>query len=99
MENHIKEAKNDTCFKYFTVHKFWSNEALFQIAMLFYNATIWFRAELISKQSVRERLYTFRLKFIQVPGRLIRRGRTWYLRINEAYRYRDLMEKIELALS
>ncbi|MCI0690977.1 IS1380 family transposase [candidate division KSB1 bacterium] len=98
MENYIKEAKNDTCFKYFTVQKFWSNEALFQIAMLFYNATIWFRAELISKKSVRERLYTFRLKFIQVPGRLIHRGRTWYIRINAAYRYREVMEKIELAL-
>ena len=36
-ENYIKEAKNDTRFKYFTIQKFWGNEALFQIAMLLYN--------------------------------------------------------------
>lgn len=98
-ENYIKEAKSDTRFKYFTVHQFWGNEALFQIAMLFYNASLWFRAELISKDSAKERLYTFRLRFITIPGRLICSGRTWYLRLNEAYRYRDQLEKVELALT
>lgn len=97
-ENYIKEAKSDTRFKFFTIHKFWGNEVLFQIAMLLYNASIWFRAELISKKTAKERLYTFRLKFIAVPGRLISSGRILYLRINEDYRYRDLMEKIEAAL-
>lgn len=98
-ENYIKEAKSDTRFKYFTVQKFWGNEALFQIAMLFYNASIWFRAEFISKDRAKERLYTFRLQFITIPGRLISSGRRWYLRLNEAYRHRELFEKIELALS
>lgn len=98
-ENYIKEAKSDTRFKYFTVHQFWGNEALFQIAMLFYNASLWFRAELISKDSAKERLYTFRLRFITIPGCLICSGRTWYLRLNEAYRYRDQLAKIELALA
>jgi len=98
-ENYIKEAKSDTRFKFFTVQKFWSNEAIFQTAMLLYNASIWFRAELISKNAVKERLYTFRLKYIIVPGRLITSGRRWFLRINEHYRYRELMDSFELALS
>jgi len=98
-ENYIKEAKSDTRFKFFTVQKFWSNEAIFQTAMLLYNASIWFRAELISLNAVKERLYTFRLKYIIVPGRLITSGRQWFLRLNEHYRHRDLMDKFELALN
>jgi hypothetical protein len=98
-ENYIKEAKNDTRFKFFTVQKFWSNEALFQIAMLLYNTSIWFRAELISKKVAKERLYTFRLKFIAVPGRLTTTGGEWLLNLNKDYRYRDLFEKFELALN
>jgi len=98
-ENYIKEAKNDTRFKFFTVQKFWSNEALFQIAMLLYNTSIWFRAELISKKVAKERLYTFRLKFIAIPGRLTTTGGEWFLHLNKDYRYRDLFEKFELALS
>ena len=42
--------------------------------MLFYNASLWFRAELISKDSAKERLYTFRLRFITIPGRLVGPG-------------------------
>ena len=98
-ENYIKEVKNDTRFKFFTVQKFWSNEALFQIAMLLYNASIWFRAELISKKVAKERLYTFRLKFIQISGCLITTGGQWFLHLNEHYRYRDIFEKFEVALS
>ena len=67
--------------------------------MLLYNASIWFRAELISKNAVKERLYTFRLKYIIVPGRLITSGRQWFLRVNEHYRYRELMDYFELALN
>jgi hypothetical protein len=98
-ENYIKEIKSDTRFKYFTVQKFWSNEALFQIAMLFYNTSIWFRARFISKKTAKERLYTFRLKFITVPARFVNTGNQHFLRLNEEYRYRSIFEKTQHALS
>lgn len=92
-ENYLKEIKQDLNMEKTTFQCFWQNEAFFQLMMLVYNCLLWYKAELISLQeAVHERIYTFRLKYLFVAGKLKKSGRKYYLDIQENFKYKKLFE-------
>lgn len=92
-ENWIEAVKNQLFAGCLLTQEFWCNEALWQCSILGYNLSLWLRA-LTDKEVWRQEPQTFRGWFIQLAGKLVSTGRKLYLKIYEAYHYKDRWVKI-----
>jgi hypothetical protein len=92
-ENYIKEAKHDLAVGHLLLKSFWSNEAIFQLMMLAYNLFLLFKIDYLRTTEYRQRIKTFRLKYIFLAGKLIRTARSAVLKLSENYPYREIYGK------
>lgn len=89
-ENYIKETKYDMNIGSLKMNSFWANEAFFQLMMLVYNVFLLFKLDRISPNEYRQRILTFRLKYVFVAGKIIRTARQTVLKLQEWYPYKKI---------
>jgi hypothetical protein len=77
---------------------FWANSALFQSCIFAYNLLVW-RLWIHSKNGFHQEPNTIRFWLIHTPGRLIRSGRRWILKLPEDYLFKKEWGHIESSIS
>lgn len=97
-ENWIEALKNQMYAGCLLTQDFWANEALWLLSVLAYNIVIWLR-KFTDAQSWREEPATFRSWFVQLAGKLVASGRNVYLKMYEAYYYKERWRKIEAGIN
>ena len=97
-ENWIDWAKNQMAAGSILTNNFWANSAIFQTCILAYNLMAWMMW-LNSDKGFREEPYTIRLYLIRVPGRLIYRGRQWFLKLEKNFFFKPKWLKIEKSIA
>ena len=99
-ENVIKDLKDGYGFAAFSMHDFWATEAvLITLSLIFHNLIMYLMMFVISPQTPRKQLKTFRMSYLLVPGMLGRDGRNSVLRLGVRSRKRrqiisNFLEKI-----
>lgn len=96
-ENWIEQVKRQMFAGSMITQDFWANETLWQMSVLAYNLSLWMR-KLSDEKSWREEPNTFRAWFVQVAGKIVINGRNLWLKMYEAYHYKDRWLKIEKAV-
>jgi hypothetical protein len=96
-ENWIEAVKNQMFGGSMMTKEFWANETLWQMSVLAYNLSVWMR-KLSDESSWREEPATFRSWFVQLAGKIVTSGRSIYLKMYEAFYYKDRWLKIEEAV-
>jgi hypothetical protein len=96
-ENWIEAVKKQMFAGSLLTQEFWANEALWLASVLSYNITIWMRV-LTDEKSWHEEPNTFRSWFVQLAGKLVESGRKVYLKMYEAYYYKERWRNIEKAI-
>ena len=93
-ENWIEAVKNQMFAGCMLVHDFWANDALWLMSVMSYNISLWMR-KLTDEKSWHEEPNTFRNWYVQLAGKIVRSGRQVFLKMYEAYYYKDRWRKIE----
>ncbi len=97
-ENWIDWAKNQMAAGSILTDSFWANSAIFQICILAYNLMVWMMW-INTERGFREEPYTIRLYLIRVPGRLMCRGRQWFLRLEKNFFFKSKWLEIEESIA
>ena len=92
-ENYIKEAKYDMAVGRLLLRSFWANEAIFQLMMLAYNVFLLFKMDFANGTEYRQKIKTFRLKYIFLAEKIIRTARTVVMKLSGNYPYQEIYEK------
>ena len=93
-ENWIEAVKNQLFAGSLLTQDFWANEALWLASVMAYNISVWMRV-LTDQKTWREEPMTFRGWFIQLAGKISKSGRVVYLKMYEAYHYKEKWRSIE----
>jgi len=93
-ENWIEAIKNQMFAGSMMTQEFWANEAFWMMSVIAYNISIWMRV-LTDEKSWREEPNTFRSWFVQLAGKIVSSGRQLYLKMYEAFYYKERWRKIE----
>jgi len=75
------------------LRSFWANEAIFQLMMLAYNMFLLFKMDFANGTEYRQQIKTFRLKYIFLAGKIIRKARTVVMKLSGNYPYQEICEK------
>jgi hypothetical protein len=75
------------------LQSFWANEAIFQLMMLAYNLFLLFKMDFANGTEYRQKIKTFRLKYIFQAGKIIRTARNVVMKLSEKYPYREIYEQ------
>ncbi len=97
-ENWIENVKSQLFAGQLLTNKFWANEALWLSSVMAYNISVWMR-KLSDEKSWHEEPATFRSWFVQLAGKVVSSGRCLYLKMYEAYYYKERWRKIENAVN
>lgn len=97
-ENWIEWCKNQMASGSMLTQDFWANSALFQSCIFAYNLLVWM-LWLHSKKGFHQEPNTIRFWLIHIPGRLIRSGRRWILKLPEDYLFKKEWVHIERSIS
>jgi hypothetical protein len=92
-ENYIKEAKYDMAVGRLLLRSFWANEAIFHLMMLAYNMFLLFKMDFANGTEYRQKIKTFRLKYIFLAEKIIRTARTVVMKLSGNYPYQEIYEK------
>ena len=93
-ENWIEAVKNQMFAGSILTDNFWANEAFWMMSVIAYNVSLWMRV-LTDEKSWQEEPNTFRSWFTQLAGKMVHSGRQVYLKMYEAYHYKERWRKIE----
>ncbi len=100
-ENIIENLKDGFGFDAFNLDNFWATEAvLITICLIFHNLLLYLMKYIVNPEHSRQKLRTFRMKFLIVPGILGNDGRIDVLRLgigNKTFRnkFKKLLDSIE----
>jgi len=89
-KNYIKEAKYDMAVGHLLLKSFWANEAEFQMMMLAYNLFLLFKFDSLHISEYRQKIRTFRLKYIFLAAKIIRTARYVVMNLSVKYSYQDV---------
>jgi len=78
-ENIIDQGKNQTGWGGMLTQNFWTNDLLFQIALLAYNLTVWFKLRFLPEGEQTQEIETFRQRIIYTAAQIVFTGNRWYL--------------------
>ena len=92
-ENFIKEGIYGLGLDKVVSHSYGGNYTYFELLMLGYNLMNFFKEEVLHRKRVKPMMQTVRQMFFLVPGRLIRTGRNWVLKLEQSWYYREEFEK------
>ena len=92
-ENFIKEGIYGLGMDKVISHSYGGNYTYFELLMLGYNLMNFFKEEVLNRKKVKPMMQTVRQMFFLVPGRLIRTGRKWVLKLEQSWYYREEFEK------
>ena len=93
-ENWIQWCKNQMASGNILTQDFWANSAIFQSCILAYNLLVWM-LWLNSAKGFSQEPNTIRFWLINIPGRLIRTGRQWILKLSKSYLFKKQWQDIE----
>ena len=96
-ENWIEWCKNQMASGSILTQSFWANSAIFQTSILAYNLMVWMMW-LNNEGGFKEEPDTIRMILINVPARMMYRGRQWTLRLPWNYPYTERWEKMEASI-
>jgi hypothetical protein len=88
----IKEAMYDMAVGHLLLQSFWAIEAIFQLMMLTYNFLL-FKMDFAKEPEYRQQIKTFRLKYIFLAGKIIRKARSVVMKLSARYPYQEIYEK------
>lgn len=91
-ENRIKELKLGFGLKYMPSGSKNANALYFYIGCLAYNLSMILKAHLLPPECSKQQISTIRWRFYQVAGKLIKRGRKYYLKLHK--QHLDLFKSI-----
>lgn len=92
-ENFIKEGIYGLGLDKVISHSYGGNSTYFEVLMLGYNLMNFFKEEVLNRTKGKPMMQTVRQMIFLVPGRLIRTGRKWVLKLEESWGYREEFEK------
>jgi hypothetical protein len=92
-ENYIKEAKYDMAVGHLLLKSFWANEAVFQMMMLSYDLFLLFKFDSLHISEFRQQIKTFRLKYVFLAGKIIRKARKVVMKLPAKYPYQEVFNK------
>jgi hypothetical protein len=92
-ENFIKEGIYGLGLDKVISHSYGGNYTYFELLMLGYNLMNIFKEEVLNRKKVKPMMQTVRQMFFLVPGRLIRTGRNWVLKLEQSWYYREEFER------
>jgi hypothetical protein len=92
-ENFIKEGIYGLGLDKVISHSYGGNYTYFELLMLGYNLMNFFKEEILNRKKVKPMMQTVRQRFFRVPGRLIRTGGEWILKLERSWYYRKELEK------
>jgi hypothetical protein len=92
-ENFIKEGIYGLGLDKIISHSYGGNYTYFELLMLGYNLMNFFKEEVLNRKKVKPMMQTVRQMIFLVPGRLIRTGRKWVLKLEQSWYYREEFEK------
>ena len=92
-ENYIKEEKYDMNVGHLLLKSFWANEAVFQLMMLVYNLFLLFKFDSLSVAEYRQQIKTFRLKYVLIIAKIIKKARYVIMKLSLNYPYKNVYEK------
>jgi hypothetical protein len=92
-ENFIKEGIYGLGLDKVISHSYGGNYTYFELLMLGYNLMNFFKEEVLNRKKVKPMMQTVRQMIFLVPGRLIRTGREWILKLEQSWYYREEFEK------
>ncbi len=93
-ENWIEWCKNQMASGSILTQDFWANSAIFQSCIFAYNLLVWM-LWLNSAKGFSQEPNTIRFWLINIPGRLIRTGRRWILKLSKSYLFKKQWQDIE----
>ena len=96
-ENWIEWCKNHMASGSILTNDFWANSAIFQTSILAYNLMAWMMW-LNNEDGFNEEPNTIRMFLINVPARLLHRGRQWIVRLSKNYPFKDRWQKLEKSI-
>ena len=92
-ENFIKEGIYGLGLDKVVSHSYGGNYTYFELLMLGYNLMNFFKEEVLNRKKAKPMMQTVRQMFFLVPGRLIRTGRNWVLKLEQSWYHREEFEK------
>jgi hypothetical protein len=92
-ENFIKEGIYGLGLDKIISHSYGGNYTYFELLMLGYNLMNFFKEEVLNRKKVKPMMQTVRQMVFLVPGRLIRTGRKWILKLEQSWYCREEFEK------
>lgn len=81
IENHIREGKQDFSLGHISTDHFYANAADMELRLLAMNQVILFTKYILKKSDPRHFASTVRRHWFWIPGKLIRRGGRWVLKL------------------
>jgi hypothetical protein len=80
-ENLIDVGKNQVGWCGMLTNRFWTNDLIFQLAMLAYNLVVWFKMRFLPAGMQGQETETIRSWLIKTAGHVVHTGRQWFLDI------------------
>lgn len=93
-ENWIEWCKSQMASGSILTQDFWANSAIFQTCIMAYNLMVWMMW-LNDEEGFKEEPNTVRMFLINVPARLVYRGRQWFLKLSQNYHFKERWLSIE----
>lgn len=98
VENMIKEGMMGYGLDVAVSHYYGGNVAHFFLVMLAYNLMNWFKEGVLGQKKVKRMVKWIRERFFYIPGKLIKRGRKWVLKLWRDYPWQEEYQKAEGSL-
>ena len=93
-ENLIDVGKNQMGWCGMLTKRFWTNDLIFQIALLAYNLMVWFKMRFLPPEMQGQEVETVRSWLIKTAGHVIHTGRQWFLDIGSDNPWEELWVSI-----
>jgi len=91
-ENMIKEGQSDFGTDHILSHTYGGNATWLALCVLAYNIANWFRDKILKQKAHRKMTKWLRQTLINIPARLVRSGRRYFLRMWSEHPSRELYE-------
>lgn len=85
VENMIKEGMLGYGLDVCVSHWYGGNMAHFFLVMLSYNLMNWFKESILEQKDRKKMAKWIRMRMLLIPGRLVKTGRRWFLKLSSAY--------------
>ena len=94
VENRIEEVKNQFHLSKIPSSDYMANACYFQMVMLAYDLTNWFRRLLLWRDLRKAEVATLRRKVFTIAGKLVRHGRRVVLSLTRAFPRQGMFESV-----